>query len=166
MELSFEGAAESDVPAIAAVRSAAAQQLTAVYGRGHWSSCPTERAVLRDLGSSRILVARAGKDVVGTVRLATKKPWAIDVSYFQGTPHPLYLHDLAVLPSVQRNGIGERLLQEAVAVARAWPSDAIRLDAYDSEAGAGPFYVRCGFTEVGRVVYRKVPLVYFELILR
>ncbi len=166
MDLSFDVAAESDVPAISAVRSVAARQLTAVYGRGHWSSCPTEKAVLRALRTSRVLVARVGKDVVGTVRLATTKPWAIDVSYFQAVPRSLYLHDLAVLPSFQRNGIGRRLVQEAVTVARAWPSDAIRLDAYDSDAGASTFYARCGFTEVGRVVYRKVPLVYFEMILR
>ena len=166
MELSCEVASEPDVPAIAAVRSAAARHLTAVYGRGHWSSCPTEKAVLRALRTSRLMVARAGKDIVGTVRLATSKPWAIDVSYFQAAASSLYLHDLAVLPSFQRNGIGRRLVQEAVTVARAWPSDAIRLDAYDSDAGASTFYARCGFTEVGRVVYRKVPLVYFEMILR
>ena len=166
MELSCEVATEPDVPAIATVRSAAARRLTAVYGRGHWSSCPTERAVLRALRTSRVLVARAGKDIVGTVRLAMTKPWAIDVSYFHATPRPVYLHDLAVLPSFQRNGIGWRLVQEAITAARARRSDAIRLDAYDSDAGAGTFYARCGFTEVGHVVHRKVPLDYFEMILR
>jgi hypothetical protein len=50
-------------------------------------------------------------------------------------------------------------------VARAWPSDALRLDAYDHAAGAGPFYATCGFREVGRVTYRGVPLIYFELLL-
>jgi hypothetical protein len=50
-------------------------------------------------------------------------------------------------------------------VARAWPSQAIRLDAYDATAGAGRFYLKCGFREVGRVTYRKVPLIYFELLL-
>ena len=46
-----------------------------------------------------------------------------------------------------------------------WPSEAIRLDAFDAEAGAGGFYARCGFTEVGRVTYRKAPLMYYELLL-
>jgi hypothetical protein len=50
-------------------------------------------------------------------------------------------------------------------VARAWPSQAIRLDAYDADAGAGGFYAKCGFREVGRVTYRTVPLIYFELLL-
>ena len=39
------------------------------------------------------------------------------------------------------------------------------LDAYDGAAGAGRFYAKCGFLEVGRKTYRGVPLVYFELML-
>ena len=62
-----------------------------------------------------------------------------------------------------REGIGRRCMVEVVKFARAWPADAIRLDAYDAEAGAGPFYARCGCAEVGRVVYRNAPLIYFEL---
>ena len=33
------------------------------------------------------------------------------------------------------------------------------------DAGAGGFYARCGYTEVGRAVYRDAPLIYFELLL-
>jgi hypothetical protein len=50
-------------------------------------------------------------------------------------------------------------------VARAWPADAIRLDAFDAEAGAGCFYRKCGFREIARVTYKGAPLVYFELVL-
>ncbi len=31
-------------------------------------------------------------------------------------------------------------------------------------AGSGPFYVKVGFREVGRVSCRNVPLIYFELL--
>ena len=34
-----------------------------------------------------------------------------------------------------------------------------------TEAGAGSFYAKCGFREVGRVRYRTVPLIYFEMLL-
>ena len=44
-----------------------------------------------------------------------------------------------------------------------WPGDAIRLDAYDSQAGAGEFYRKCGFREAGRASYRGTPLIYFEM---
>jgi hypothetical protein len=33
------------------------------------------------------------------------------------------------------------------------------------EATAKAFYAKCGFREVGRVIYRKTPLVYFDLLL-
>jgi GNAT superfamily N-acetyltransferase len=72
---------------------------------------------------------------------------------------------MAVHPELQNQGIGGLLLKEAEAAARAWPADAIRLDAFDAAAGAGAFYAKCGFREVARVTYKKDPLVYFELIL-
>ena len=164
VDLCFATASETDVSAITALRTAVAEDLTHKHGRGHWSSCPTEASVLRGLRASRVLVARDGRDIVGTLRLATKKPWTIDVAYFQSVSKAVYLHDLAVVPGRQGWGIGRRLVQEAIVTARAWPAEAIRLDAYDAEAGAGPFYARCGFREVGRVSYRNTPLIYYELI--
>jgi GNAT superfamily N-acetyltransferase len=158
-------ATEADAKAIVSLRHGVAQQLTVAHGRGHWSSCVTERSVLREISTSRVLLVRDQGRIVGTVRLATKKPWAIDPSHFADVRRPLYLHDLAVAPDAQRMGIGRLLVEEAKAAAKAWPGDAIRLDAYDHAAGAGPFYARCGFHPVGRVIYRGVALVYFELLL-
>jgi ribosomal protein S18 acetylase RimI-like enzyme len=77
----------------------------------------------------------------------------------------LYLTGMAVSPALQGKGIGRKLIDEAIGHAVAWPANAIRLDAFDAEAGAGGFYIKCGFREVGRVVYRKDPLIYFELLL-
>ena len=165
MKISVTTASEADAPAIAALRTSVAEHLTRQFGKGHWSSCVTEKSVLRTIKTSRVLVARSNREIIGTLRLETKKPWAIDLSYFKSVSRPLYLHDMAVTPDRQRRGIGRQLVEEAKAVARAWPSEAIRLDAYDSDAGAGPFYAKCGFLEVGRKTYRGVPLVYFELML-
>ena len=165
MKLSVTTAGDADAAEIAALRTSVAQHLTDQYDRGHWSSCVTERSVLRSIKTSRVLVARNKSGIVGTLSLQTKKPWAIDLAYFTSVRRPLYLHDMAVVPDLQHRGIGRYLIEEAAAVARAWPSDAIRLDAYDATAGAGAFYAKCGFLEVGRKTYRGVPLVYFELML-
>jgi predicted N-acetyltransferase YhbS len=78
---------------------------------------------------------------------------------------PLYLTGMAVAVAQQGQGLGRLALEDAVAVAREWPADAIRLDSYDADAGAGPFYAKCGFVERGRVLYRGDPLVYHELLL-
>ena len=108
---------------------------------------------------------RRGDEIVATLRLATKKPWAIDTSYFTDCKRPLYLTDMTVAPSLQRRGVGRLCVDAARELARTWPGDAIRLDAYDAAAGAGPFYQKCGFREVGRVTYRGTPLVYFEMLI-
>jgi GNAT superfamily N-acetyltransferase len=163
--LEVTSANEGDAAAIATIRTAVAERLTERYGRGHWSSCVTDKSVLRGLKASRVLVAREKGRVAGTVRLATTKPWAIDTKYFSTVQKPIYLHDLAVAPELQGQGIGGLLVEEAKAVAAAWPGDAIRLDAYDHAAGAGESYARCGFREVGRVTYRGVRLRHFELLL-
>ena len=163
--VSVQTATEADAPALAAIRNAVAADLTLRYGHGRWSSATTEQSVLRGMKDARVLVARRDGLVVGVLRLETKKPWAIDKNYFVPATRPLYLLDMAVDPAVQRQGIGRRLLEESLAVAKALPADSIRLDAYDHAAGAGGFYARCGFKEVGRVTYHGTPLVYYELIL-
>lgn len=163
LPVSVRPAAEADSTAIAALRTRAGMHLAKRYGLR--PSCVTEKSVLRAMATSRVLVAHTRGVIVATLRLATKKLWAIDLTYFTIVPGALYLHDMAVEPSRQGNRLGRALVEKAIAQARAWPSQAIRLDAYDAVHGAGGFYARCGFVEVGRATYRKAPLIYFELLL-
>jgi len=159
-------ATDRDAGELALLRTAVAEHLTRLHGIGHWSAPVTERGELRSIKTSRILIARDDETrIIGTLRLATKKPWAIDKAYFSTVPCPLYLTDMAVAPLLQHQGVGRRLIEAAKKVAAEWPADAVRLDAYNNAAGAGPFYAKCGFHEVGRVEYRGVPLIYFELLI-
>ena len=158
-------AVPEDAAVVAAVRVAAADQLTKQFGEGHWSAHTNEASVLRDMKASRVLVVRDHNDVVGTLTLQTKKPWSIDVSYFTPCQKPLYLINMAVRPDRQRRGVGKLLLAEALTMARSFPAGAIRLDAYDSAAGAGDFYRKCGYRHVGGVAFHGVPLLYFERML-
>jgi GNAT superfamily N-acetyltransferase len=168
MKLTFAIATTTDAAELAALHTAASEELTQRFGHGFWSSAATERGVLANMRLpkfSRILIARSSRRIIGALRLATKKPWAIDTAYFTPADKPLYLTGMAVHPSHQRKGIGRQLMKEAEATARAWPADAIRLDAFDGAAGAGPFYAQCGYRELAHVVYKSDPLIYFELIL-
>ncbi|MGQ0702710.1 MAG: GNAT family N-acetyltransferase [Gemmatimonadales bacterium] len=165
MRLTFTEAGASDAAAIAALRNAAADQLTARFGKGHWSGHVTERGVESSMGGTKVIVGRAGKRLVATACLGTRKPWVIDVTYFTPCDCPLYLTDMAVAPECQGKGIGRRCLAEVIRQARRWPGDAIRLDAYEGPAGAGAFYASCGFVERGHVVYRGTPHGYYELLL-
>lgn len=163
--LSFREATPADAPIVVALRAATARDLTKRFGRGHWSGEPTERGTLYEMRIAQVWLARSGRAAVATFRLGTRKPWAIDRSYFTPVERPLYLTDMSVRPDYQRRGVGRRCVDEVIRIARAWPSDAIRLDAYDADAGAGGFYARCGFRHVGNAVYRGVPHVYYEMTL-
>jgi GNAT superfamily N-acetyltransferase len=164
MNFSFAPASLADAPALAALHISAAEDLTSKYGKGPWSMKTSEKGVLHAMRTSQVFVARLGEELVGTLRLTTTKPWAIDIKYFAQAGQPLYLLSMAVAPGRQRQGIGRRCLEEAKRLARSWPADSLRLDAYDADAGAGAFYARCGFKEVGRNIYRAVPLIYFEAV--
>ena len=166
----FRDATPDDVAAIAGLHNAAAGALTARHGPGPWSALATERGTMLALRHARIRharirVGRDGKRIVTVLRLATKKPWAIDVSYFTPVKRPLYPTGMVVSVAHQGQGLGRLALEDAVAVAQRWPADAIRLDAFDADAGPGRFYIRCGFTERGMVVYKSDLLVYLERLL-
>src|SRR5262245_40464686 len=141
---------ETDAAAIAALLNAAADHLTRRHGHGAWSGRTSERGVMlaitppvagvRRSVTSRVLIAYKSvpphtiREIVGTLRLATKKPWAIDVSYFTPVPRALYLTGMAVEPGLQGRGIGRHMIIEAARMAREFPTapraTAIRLDAF------------------------------------
>jgi GNAT superfamily N-acetyltransferase len=165
LPFSLTPATPEDAEQLAALHTAVALDLTQKHGKGPWSSRTTDKGVLHALRISRVFVAREGGEIVATLQLMTRKPWAIDIAYFTHCEKPLYLVGMAVVPAKQRKGIGRRSLEEAKRIAREWPADAIRLDAFDAAAGAGPFYDKCGWNEVGRVKYRNSPLIYYELLI-
>ncbi len=164
MRLTFLRATPDDIPALIALKEEIARALTARFGDGHWSAVGTEKATLSQLMTSSVFVAKHGRAIIATFRLSARKPRAVDKSYFSAALTPLYLTDMAVRVESQGTGIGRRCVEEMAAIAAAWPAGAIRLDAYDAPAGAGPFYAKCGFRHVGDAKSRSVPLSYYEML--
>jgi GNAT superfamily N-acetyltransferase len=162
MRVKLREAADTDALNIAELRSAVAETLTRHFGAGHWSRVATERGVRSEMDESKVFVAQHKGRLVATLRLTTRKPWAIDRSHFSASERPLYLISMAVAPDMQRQGIGRQCVEQIREIGRRWPADAIRLDAYDAPAGAGMFYAKSGFRNVGRGKYRGCPLLYFE----
>jgi GNAT superfamily N-acetyltransferase len=147
------------------LRMATNERLTRDFGSGPWTATVTEKGVLFGMRNGRVYIAREGRTIVGSLQLTTKKPWAIDRSYFSKCERPVYLLAMAVAPDRQRQGIGRAMLEDVKHVVETWPGDAIRLDAYDLAGGGGGFYAKCGYREMGRVTYRGAPLIYYELLL-
>src|SRR4051794_11942457 len=89
MGLSFRRAMAEDVAALVKLHTATAEALTQRHGQGPWSGRTTDKGVLFGMRTSTVFVACDGPEIVGTLRLATKKPWAIDPKYFAAVPRPL-----------------------------------------------------------------------------
>ncbi|MEO8031774.1 MAG: GNAT family N-acetyltransferase [Gemmatimonadota bacterium] len=159
---SLISANQSDASAIAALRVAVADRLTANHGKGPWSLAGTIRSVHRALLYGDLLVLRRDNAVVATLILTRRKPWAIDTQYFAPARRPLYLTSMAVDPAWQQQGVGRACLAEVDRLAASASADTLRLDAFDAPAGAGPFYEKCGYREVKRVSYQQMPLIYYE----
>jgi ribosomal protein S18 acetylase RimI-like enzyme len=166
LKLSIRQAVEADAKETAVLRMAAANDLTTRFGKGFWSSNTTDKGVLQAMRRGKVIIAVDAGAILGTLTLSTQKPWAIDTSYFTPVQRPIYLTSMAVLPALQNRGVGRAMLDAVDSIAKAWPGQAIRLDAFDAEAGAGAFYTKCGYQEKGRAIFRAVPLIYFEKLLR
>ena len=165
MAAKFALAMPEDVARIVELRNAAAEKLTREHGRGHWSHLVSVEKVAEAMDRSRVYVLRERQRIVGTLRLQLKKPSEYDRPWFTRVSRPLFLYDMAVDPARQRLGFGRACIEGAIRVARAWPADALRLDAYDHPAGAGGFYEKCGFRETSRRVYFRAPIIYYEMML-
>lgn len=164
MRIKLEIAKPEDAAAIATLHTTAAQKLTEIHGNGPWSGETSEKWVLFVMRMATVFVVRRQNKIIALLALGTRKPWAIDKKYFSKCERPIYLTAMAVAPEWQRQGIGRLCVEAAKKIVKQWPANAIFLDAYDAAAGAGEFYRKCGFREVGRASYRGTPLVYFEML--
>jgi GNAT superfamily N-acetyltransferase len=162
MPIDLEPAVAEDVPALVELRAAVNRRLEQQHGRGYWSVPLTEAGARLAMRRAKVYVLRGKSGLMATLALSTRKPWAIDKICFPPVKSALYLTAMAVDPDCQGQGIGRACIAACLRVAAAWPAQAVRLDAYDHAAGAGPFYAKCGFGQVGRAVYRNVPLLYFN----
>jgi GNAT superfamily N-acetyltransferase len=165
MPIKLQPATLADVPRLVELRNAVNAHLAAQFAGVIRVATVTEKGISFAMSRATVLIARYRGKPIATLALSTRKPWSIDAAYFTPSAVPLYLTDMAVHPGRQRTGIGRQCIVEAVAYARKWPATALRLDAYDALYGAGEFYRKCGFHEVGRASYRSTPLIYFERVL-
>jgi GNAT superfamily N-acetyltransferase len=103
-------------------------------------------AALEDDSSARILVARDAGRPVGFAYVSVQ--WSLERG-----GRVLWVEQLYVLPELREQGIGGRLLQAALDVARGRGCIAAELEVDDSHARAANLYGRAGFRPLERVHY-------------
>jgi len=162
MPFKFVPATVADVPSLTALEVAEAAQMTRGSGPRRPPPPGIEKKVRSRLKNSSVYVARENGRLIVALRLGTKKPRTMDTKYFQPCARPLYFLGVTVAPYRRNVETGLRCMEETARIARERLADALRLDACEENR---EFYRKCGFKEVGRVVNKTVPLIYFEMLL-
>src|SRR5688572_29747070 len=99
----------------------AADALTSQHGAGHWSKVHELPTLRKHQAERAVILVRAGSRAVATLTLSRKKPGFYHQAWFASPRAPaVYLQNMAVLPALQRRGIGTWSLQYAESLARAW----------------------------------------------
>ena len=155
-----------DVKPIRAILAAAAADLTARFGQGHWSTVRTTETLRKYVDDRVVYVVEADGLMVGSLRQTDRKIGFYRQDWFARPDDPAgYLLDMAVHPDHQRRGIGHRSMQLTEHLAGRAGLRSIRLDAYAGSAGAGGFYKACGYALVHTGEFKGVALEYYEKLL-
>src|ERR1700735_3378642 len=94
--LTFSTAAPDDAEELAALRHAVAAEQLQRFGVKSFNT--TARGILCDLRWGDLLIARRKNQIVSSLLLVKKKPWAIDISYFTPVERPIYVRAMNTLP--------------------------------------------------------------------
>lgn len=138
MDISIQPATAADIPALCELLATLFNQ----EAEFHPDAAAQARGLAAIVGSAEtglILVARADKRIAGMVNLL------FTVSTALGGRVAL-LEDMVVAPAHRGAGLGEKLLREAIAQARARGCRRITLLTDADNAAAQRFYARQGFT--------------------
>lgn len=152
-----------DARTIESIRRAAAADLTARFGVGAWSSVTSLRRIQQLAGRGQIYLVEEARVPVATFLLADRRPPFCRLDWFADRKAPAcYMRHFAVHPERQGRGVGRLVLAEIERLARARGAEALRFDAYRGEAGAGPFYAKCGYAHVHSGSVEGVALDFYE----
>ena len=169
--LTFELARPEHTKAIQAMRVAAAADLTAKLGPGHWSGSTKiasirERIKCADPEKLRVttlyVVCRDG-EVVGSITVSTYPPGFWRRTYWrEGKETGLGVFNLVVFPELQRQGIGLFLMKAVEQLALDHKIRFVRLDAYSANPFSTAFYRAIGYDERTVIDLRGCGLVLYE----
>jgi len=82
-----------------------------------------------------------------------------------GTANAVELQQLYVLSTMQRHGLGRRLITDVVAFAQENATEGVWLSAWEFADWATSFYKRNGFTTLGKVDFKLGTTTYIDLLM-
>ncbi len=161
--LSLAMARVCDVGTIHRIHALTSVDLTARLGPGHWSTPPRREDLEHNLQFRRVYLVSEGDEICATFSLGDAAPhfWPRTIWAEPKAP-ACCVFNVAVVPALQRRGIGQWAMGEAARIARTEDFRYLRLDAYADNPFSLAFYLRCGFERRGGTKIRGASLVCLE----
>jgi hypothetical protein len=91
VRLKLQVATADDVTELVSLHAAVNARLISEHGEGYWAGGLTEKGVLFTMRRATVYIARHRRQLIATLALSTRKPWAIDTKYLSPSKRPLYL---------------------------------------------------------------------------
>ena len=164
-EVRIRPASTADVEGLHAVLAACGLDLRDRLGLTHWVP-----AYPRDLFEEQVakgwvfaVEKREDAEIVATFAASREAPPYFDLSLWDGAGEPsLYLAHLAVLPSLQRIGIGRACVAAVERLALERSCRSVRLDVVERHSELRAWYLRLDYREVCRYEALGNQMVGFE----
>jgi predicted N-acetyltransferase YhbS len=137
----FVAATEADIPAIVSLLQHCAEHMHQ-QGMSHWLGVYDLDSVSANLAHKSVYVAKKDHQIVGCIAV-NEQPSDYYAECWPDAPKAdFYITQLAVSPSLQQQGIGKFLMQEAI---KRLPCGKLQLDAVDHYPALLAFYKNLGF---------------------
>ena len=159
----------ADLEQIMPLTRACAQDMIA-KGIFQWNEhYPTLAPFENDFKRKELYILELDSKVMGCVVVSTEKDSEyIPINWINKTDHSVYVHRLAVHPSIQGQGYAQKLMDFAEQQARDRGFDSVRLDTFSQNQRNQRLYEQRGYQRLGNIYFPKQsehPFYCYELIL-
>jgi GNAT superfamily N-acetyltransferase len=159
MNLSYKQVNPEEVDALHDILRLCGQDMKDRLGLSHWVPPYPFDAMRRSAQERQVYAVWLDTCVVATFTIGTQPP-----PYYHTLPGvweswdasirlAMYVNRLAVLPSLQGQGIGTWCMHMIERISLQQSCEAIRLDAYDKHSGLHIFYTRLGYNNRGSFTF-------------
>ncbi|MEN1786270.1 MAG: GNAT family N-acetyltransferase [Bacteroidota bacterium] len=162
-------ASAKDLEALMVLTGACAQHMIS-KGIFQWNEYyPPLSAFERDIEREELYVLEFDKTIQGCIVISTfKDAEYIPIQWLSKTEKNLYIHRLAIHPSLQGQGYAQKLMDYAESLARQQQFESIRLDTFSQNKRNQKFYEMRGYQRLGNIYFPKQsehPFYCYELLL-
>ncbi|MCP9199212.1 GNAT family N-acetyltransferase [Gramella sp. GC03-9] len=145
----------------------------AMQGKGifQWNEhYPSLQKLEEDIHKKELYVLKEEKMILGIIVLTNHMDEEyVPIEWLSKTNNNLYVHRLAVHPSVWGEGYGQQLMDFAESMARQQNYESVRLDTFSQNQRNQRFYEARGYTRLGDIYFPKQsehPFYCYELLIK